>query len=59
MKTSSLFILPVQCSVNNCKRVCWQGNIVFFSLYRETLRKSSVVKCLDRFFENNRLDERG
>ena len=59
MKISSLFILPVQYSVNNCKRSCWQGNIVFVFFLRETLRKSSRMKCLDRFFENNRFDERG
>ena len=56
MKTSSLLILPVQYSVNNCKRGCWQGNIVFFPFCRETFRKSSRMKCLDRFFKNNRFN---
>ena len=50
MRTSSLFTLPVQYSVTSCKRGCWQGNIVFFLFCRETLRKSSVMKCLNRFF---------
>ena len=42
MKISSLFILPVQYSVNNYKRGCWKG-ILFFFLFARNLAGKVVA----------------